>query len=562
MKFVRVAFVGLFLAGCVSRPSPDLGKAKAALLDIFPPPVAQTPQAERGKTVMSSSYTPSGSSWGDDIDERTVFHEEMKHRQGKDNSFALRIGKGGQIYSLRGPFGESIPPSSAGSPWNDEVWQFVSVCLRYNGPDALAGSGTMSTELKERLKHLPYETWYFVHNSGAYIPGNVSVKNLYCPMFASEVAGDGRIYRTVNWGLVPQPRTINRSPLLYYVQTRDVGDGIIEVTYVVHNFSARSDIVFDHLNAPWGGTRISSLPCHGVSAPDGTLLSRRDMRERMFSGGKSVRDTGGWNLSSVTEAPDSPSLALVYGRDRYLEAEAAKCKAGEPFIQFAPSVYRDWDATGSGYEFTYQDWQTRPANSWRNYDVAVVIPKFRLAPGTTIWYRSFLVVNRRDRTIELAKKLVDKVDYGMLTFNPDVTPKLPVFIQDGKVVEEAGDAQPAFELFAWPVPGALPLFLIENATTGQQVVTTDPYYFVPKEKLDLGLPPDHPKYDYYSQAVGYSMDRNNSRWQRLLGFGYVKKPAGGSFVPVSGAVGPQLFPKPDAYHLDVWVARKDGGRRP
>ena len=559
MKIVRIVIVGLFLVGCVSQPSPGSGRAGKALLDIFPPSVAQAPQTERGKTTLSSTYSPSGSSWAEEIDERTVFHEEMKHRQGKDNSFSLRIGKGGQIYSLRGPFGESIPPSSAGSPWNDEVWQFVAVCMRYNGPGALAAAGFDSAGMEKRIASLPYETYYFVHNSGAYIPGNAAVKNLYCPMFGSESADNGRTYRTVNWGLVPQPRTINRSPLLYYVQTRDVGDGIIEVTYVVHNFSVRDDIVFDHLNAPWGGTRISSLPYHYASAPDGTLLSRRTMNDKGFANGMNVRATGGWNLSSASEAPDSPSLALVYGRDRHLEAEAARSRAGQPSIQFASSIYRDWDATGGAYTSVYQDWQTRPENSWRNYDVAVVIPKFRLAPGTTIWYRSFLVVNRRDRTIELAKSLVDKVDYGMLSFDPEVTPKLPVFIREGKVVEESGGAQPSFELFARPVPGSMPLFLIENATTGRQVVTSDPYYFVPKEKLDLGVPRSHPKYDYYSQAVGYSMDLNNSRWKRLLGYGYVKKPAAGDYVRVSGLLGSGLFPEPDMYHLDVWVAQRNGG---
>lgn len=532
-------------------------------LDVFPPSVAKASADGRGQTRISLAYAPSGSLWGEGLDETKVFLSEMDHQGGKDDSFTLRIGHGGQIYSLRGAFGESVPPSSKGSPWNDEVWQFVSVCTKYNGVATLLRAGPVPAEVAERLKKSPYESTYFVHNAGAYIPGNAAITNLYCPLLGSEISKDGRTYRTLNWGLVPQVRTIHRSPILYYCQTRDVGDGVIEMTYVVHNFSVRDDIVFDHLNAPWGGTRLSSLPFHYLSTPDGGLISRKTMAEMGVQKGINVQKTGGWNLSSVSEAPDSPSLSLVFGRDIHLEAQAQKAKDGQPHMQFANSIYRDWDATGGGqYHFTFQDWQTRPEGSWRNYEVAVVIPKFRLAPGTTIWYRSYLVVNRRDRTIELAKSLVEKVDYGLLTFDPATTPKVPVYVRDGKVqdVAKAGET-PSFELFSKPVSGTMPLFLIENTSTGQEMVTSDPYIFVKKEMLDFGVPPEHPLYDYYKDAVGYSVDQNNSKWKRLLGFGYVSKPAEGSFGKLSDVLGPALFAKVDKYNLDLWVAQKSGGKQ-
>jgi len=217
-------------------------------LDVFPPSVAEASTGGRGETRISLDYAPSGSLWGEGLDETKVFLSEMDHQGGKDDSFTLRIGHGGQIYSLRGAFGESVPPSSKGSPWNDEVWQFVSVCTKYNGVNTLLRAGPVPPEVAERLKKSPYRLTYFVHNAGAYIPGNAAITNLYCPLLGSEISKDGRTYRTVNWGLVPQGRTIHRSPILYYCQTRDVGDGVIEMTYVVHNFSVRDDIVFDHFD--------------------------------------------------------------------------------------------------------------------------------------------------------------------------------------------------------------------------------------------------------------------------------------------------------------------------
>ncbi|MBT3194774.1 MAG: alpha/beta hydrolase, partial [Verrucomicrobia bacterium] len=98
----------------------------SVMLDLFPESVASVPEASQGKTRMSATYKASGSLWGEGLNEEWVFHREIRHVQDKDNSYALRIGKGGQLYSLRGPFGETVPPSSLGTPWNDEVWPFVA----------------------------------------------------------------------------------------------------------------------------------------------------------------------------------------------------------------------------------------------------------------------------------------------------------------------------------------------------------------------------------------------------------------------------------------------------
>jgi len=516
----------------------------SALLDLFPASTVQLPEEKQGRTVMSSNYYPSDSLWHESLDESWVFHQEIKHEQDKLNSFGIRIGKGGQLYSLRGAFGESIPPQGKGNPWNDEVWQFVAVCSKYNG--TLLGSGSLSEELKKKIKASPYSQYYFIHNSGTYIPSAAGLNTLYCPMLGADTPDDGRTCRTLNWGLVPQVKTLNRSPILYYVQTRDIGNGIVEMTYVVHNFSVREDIVFDHLNAPWGGTRITRLPFHYLSKPDGTLMNREQMRELNVKDGIGVRETGGWNLSSQSEDPDSPSLALVYGRDRHLESELKKMKNSEPYCQFDGSLYRDWPAIGD-FEFQGQDWQTRPENSFRNYEVAVVIPRLRLAPSTTIWYRSFLVINGRDRAIELSKSLVDQTDYGLLTFDPKTTPMLKV---------DLGGGMPAFELYAKPVPGTMPLFLVADKTTGQEIVTTDLYHFVPKEDPGFDIPPEHALHDYYSQAVGYSMDQHNSKWKRILGYAYVDQPDDDYFVQIADLLKPKQFPEVDTYHLNLWVKKE------
>lgn len=743
IKIKKLYFVSclLLLAGCRSTED-NYTKADEAILDLFPKTVVQMPEGKQGKTILSDKYTVSGSKWGKGLDEKIVFRQEIKHEQGEKNSYQLRIGKGGQLYSLRGAFGESVPPSSKASPWNDEVWQAV-VVGSFHMPSNLPKA------IQEKVNKSPYSVNYCVHNSGVYItsplnsgqvtisyavmldkddpaasmlilrdfrdgipispcavtispggavagskriadikpgvwynveisldfekldkkesrktkiriysqaekldktievpfadksfsmlnwlglsasstkgifyldnwkitqtdegetftvdeddfedykPGAVwpgvrltekdtkakvivsnkaafesknslafhdaklkadwqpmqviypsggKLRNLYCPHFASAIAEGGTAFRTLNWGLVPHVQTVHRSPILYYIQTRDVGDGVIEITYTMHNFSLRDNVSFNWFNAPWGGTRLTSLPYHYLSMPDGSLIGRDEIEKRKIWNGINVRSTGGWNLSSAGETDDSPSLALVFGRDKHLEAEYAKKAAKKPYLQYGESLYRGTVAGG-----LFDGWDKIPENIWRNYEVAVVIPKFHMYPGTTLWYRSYLVVNSRKHTIELAKSLVDKVEYGVLTFDPETTEMLPVSIKNNKVVPKG---KVTFKLFSKPVPGSKPLFLIENATTGQEVITTDLYNFVKKEARNFGFPKEHPQAEYFNNATAYFMAKNNSKWKRMLGYAYQEKPKTGNYKRLSEVIPKEMLGEAGKYNLDLWV---------
>ena len=532
------------------------------ILDVFPPSVATVGMNKQGRTSISLDYTPSTSLWAEGLDEKQVFHAQIQHDQDENNSFTLRIGKGGQIYSLRGPFGESVPPSCTGkgpsrSPWNDEVWQFVTVCSRYNGTNALKRNGIIPESALEALTDLPYKSTFFIHNSGAYIPDSQSIQNLYCPMLAASPTKDQRAYRSLTWGLVPQVRTIHRSPILYYNQVRDIGNGIIELSWVVHNFSTRDDIVFDFLNAPWGGTRHTSLPHHAISLPDNTLKPRSSFfTPEKPAGTVSLRKTGGWKIASVSEDNDSSSLALVFGRDKHLEEEQAKAKRGEPYCQRGGGILRDFLAHYPQlYNSIWKDWKTRPENSFRNYDVIEMIPNMTLRPGESIWYRSFLVVNQHDEANRIAQSLVDDIDYGLVEFSLSDTPRVPVYLVDNKVVENPpAGTEPATYLFARPVPGSHPVFLMEDTTTGQEIISTDLYRFVPSKPLALGIPQEHPKSEYYNNARGYSLDKNHCRWKRLLGFGLTAKPKKNGSRLLSAVLPENIFPTPDTTHLDLWSA--------
>jgi hypothetical protein len=269
-----------------------------------------------------------------------------------------------------------------------------------------------------------------------------------------------------------------------------------------------------------------------------------------------LRKTGGWKIASASKDEDSASLALVFGRDKHLEEEQAKADRGEPYTQRGGGVLRDFLAHYPQlYTSIWKDWKTRPENSFRNYDVIEMIPNLTLRPGESIWYRSFLVVNQRNDAATLAQSLVDDVDYGLLRFSATDTPRVPVYLMDDRVVETApAGTQPAVHLFAKPVPGSHPVFLLEDTQTGREIISTDLYRFVPSEPLALGIPQDHPKSDYYNNASGYSLDKHHCRWKRLLGFGLIAQPKGNGSQLLSTALPKNVFPTPDTTHLDLWSA--------
>eukprot|EP00752_Nemacystus_decipiens_P016875 g15107.t1 len=538
---LRFAACGFTLGGFAihAEPLAELNHGPSALVDVFPEPSYQPEHP--GRFMASSDYEPTPGPWMEGIDESEVFRVSLKHEQDPLNSYELRMGVGGQVYSLQSAFGESVPPSwrrnGPTSPWNDEVWQFVAVCTRYNTarnqPDWLKAAE-------------PYKTSFFVHNSGCYTkdaaPG-VDLKNLYCPLLASEIDTDARVYRQVNWGMVPQMRTIHRSPILFYTQVRDAGEGVIELTWVVHNFSTRDDVVFDYLNAPWGGTRVSTLPLTYVARPDGSLMPDASAEDDPgpFFRGKDVRTTGGYTISCVDESENSPSLALVFGRDKHRETQARLKKQGKDYVQFKPSRYRSWRSNHPAYHRQWKDFQTMPANSFRNYQVVEFVPRLYLRPQETIWYRSYLVVGGKKNCAGLAASLVDHVDYGSLTFSESDTPMVALPGQAGR---EPG------QLYAHPVRGTLPVIALRQKPDGKVLYTTDPYRLTPKEKLDLPVPKNHKDEDYYSKAVGYTLD-GQTEFLGLIGFARREAPADPSGWQRLSETAPGFWDgQADEHHVD------------
>lgn len=448
----------------------------ASVLDLFPPSGVT---AARGKTDCTFEYRASGSTWVAGVNEKAVFLASIK-----GDGWRLGIGKGGQIYSLRGPFGESVPPQRVESPWNDEVWQFVATNEELIGP---------LQEYQNANPHMRTTTlplMYFIHQAGIYtkgegFDGGSAPAPFYSPCLRKRWNSETRTLELVNW--IQQARTpcVWKSGLLVYSAYRDCGDGIIEVNQVVHNFGTET---LSFLNAPWGGVRKSSLPQPLMSKPDGTWEEVDGWFGWTDIPTRPLAETGGWMAYVQDPArKNSPALALVFGA----VSEAAD-RRGDDVIR--------WGTAGE---------------KGRDYEVTERISKSRIKPGGSLAVRWYLVAGSFSDVRNAVQPLVSAAGVKPIRF--DASAKQPVWIQDGTVTTD-GEGSPWVELCAFPVEGTVPVFLLEDRRTGEQLITTDIYALAETEPYPNPLPEDYPQRNIYDNRVIYNQYAPHIGYENLLGF--------------------------------------------
>lgn len=402
-------------------------------LDVFPalPDVVAAADAPSVSTRFSSS----GSAWSLPYGEEQVFLATLSSAPKSDGSawpWDVRIGKGGQIYSIRSNFGEAIPPQwrAAGvrqAPWMDEVFQVVAV------------------PSKKHTREVPF----FIHQAGVYLTDPILTAPFHSPLLKSAASEDGRSFSTLTWGQLSgaQPDTPNRSRLLIYQKTTNLGDGVICVDNVLYNFGPET---FDHLNLPWGGTRATNLGTHLIAQPDGGW--RKDDIDFGSNTRVPLKETAGWMAFAAGDAGDSAALSLVFGTQ-----ENGKWRFGNA---------RHGARPGAG------------ETEWRNYLVGTTIRSDAVKPGTSIASRYFLVVG----TLAQARQQIDKRGLAAkagVQITPRPAAEAPVvavgFDARNKQITLGGnDAAGKFYLLAEPADGSKPLFDLTLAD-GTHVYSLDPY---------------------------------------------------------------------------------------
>ena len=464
-----------------------------SVLDIFPD-TGLKPKA--GKTACSFEYKPCGSTWTEGVSEEKVFLASIK-----GDGWTLGVGKGGQIYSLRGPFGESVPPQRVQSPWNDEVWQTVVTNEELIGPlqnyqNALRKE--CSQEEWVKLWNSTFPLMYFVHQAGIYTKGagtdgGAAPAPFYSPCLRKRWNPETRTLELVNWMQQARTPCVWKSGVLIYTAYRDLGDGILEVNQVLYNFGTEK---LTFLNTPWGGIRHSSMPHGIISNPDGSWDKAGGMYGWTDIPTRTLIDTGGWMAwAQDLEKEDAPALALVFGTD---QNNVANGKRHDEAIR--------WGKAGT---------------ETRDYQVTERMSHAPVVPGDSWSIRWYLVAGRFSHVRKHAASLADKAGVSLLKFDADV--KQPVWIKDGKVATE-GKGAPLMELCAFPIKGTVPVFLLEDKRSGKQIITTDLYALAESEPFPNPLPESYVDRGIYDDRVIYRQYAPHIGYRNLLGYAFVDKP--------------------------------------
>jgi len=261
---------------------------------------------ENNDFLFTNNFSSSNSFWALNFEEDLVFHSKLEYFHTVDSSknYSIGIGKGGQIYSFKGKFGESIPPQwrhpnwveptygggISYAPWVDEVWQMVCV---------------------DGALNIPPDSSYFIHQSGVYLKTPNQNQPFYSPIVSEYYNANDQSYSIVNWGqqahTEDNENTGYKSNLLYYTKYKNIGNGIIQVDNMIYNFG-EDNISF--LNIPWGGVRASNLNYFFISNSDNTY----EESSVLYGNGPVVQTslTGGWVAWSNDSLGNSYALGMAH----------------------------------------------------------------------------------------------------------------------------------------------------------------------------------------------------------------------------------------------------------
>jgi hypothetical protein len=376
--------------------------------------------------------------------ETTIFNNEITYAGSDENeSYVMRIGKGGQIYSLISEFGESVPPQHDNNsddnggltlrPFIDEVWQMVAVDGALNDRDG---------------------DKYFIHQAGVYVKHSEGqTQPFYSPMMAEYYNSTDNSLTVVNWG--QQAHTddnvdiLHDASVMYYSKYTNLGKGIIQVDNMMYNFGPDS---MGHLNVPWGGVRNSTLGNFFVSNSDNTYSASPGQWGDVDT--FQVENTGGWAGFSSSEDGTGPSLGMVFTND-----------------ELAANGIINWGRVGS-------------ATNLRDYFVFTMIkqPYDDIDFGESMQFRHYYVVGA---SIDDIKSKIDTHGLTDQVFDVGTTPKKSEVAdihynisQSGIVIiaEDSTSTDANYTIKATPYVNSYPLALI-SSSDGSSVITTNLYHY-------------------------------------------------------------------------------------
>lgn len=162
-------------------------------------------------------------------------------------------------------------------------------------------------------------------------------------------------------------------------------------------------------------------------------------------------------------------------------------------------------------------------------------------PFTPHLLRMYFVIDMLDEVAQKANKLADFADYEPLEFTEANTPLVALYprrYRGGQLLlsrqSPAGNkTDPLCKVYARPVRGSLPLFVIKDNPSGQYFITTDPYAECEREPFENPFKPGDPAYEKYQNRIVYRAYKQKTDWIELLGFVMPKSEADASLESIT-----------------------------
>ena len=401
---------------------------------------------------FDSTFSSTPTYWAvDSFSENVVFNVELSYNNPADSSesYQIRIGKGGQLYSFRSSFGESVPPQfrpaawakpsygggTSFAPWIDEVWQIVCV------------DGSL---------HNPPDSAYFIHQAGVYLKTPSQKQPFYSPKVAEYYNLDKMSYSIVNWGQQAHTDDIKNSghtsSLLYYTTYTNKGHGIVQVDNMIYNFG-QDNINF--LNMPWGGVRNSNLENFFISTP----TNNYNISPGRYGNTPVVKtaSTGGWVAWSNDTMGNAPTLGMVHSVTTNTKN----------------NIFRYGDAGNLNAAWNKRDYHV--------FEMIRFPDLGQLGFGKSMSFRYFYVLGATVDSVKntiITENLVSKaLDTAYTPAVNSVDSVLYIFQQNlNTITENISNGNSGLMLRTSPYLSSYPLFKI-TGVMNNDVISSDPYFF-------------------------------------------------------------------------------------
>ena len=356
------------------------GTQRPSWMDVIPASSAPEFQPEQFPITCSRQFV-TGTDWGG-LNERQVFDSRLTVNDAAQQPlYEFRLGKGSQLYSFRmrdaagrwreavGSQGNPAVGSARNSEWIDEVIQTVIV------------DGELNDPARDLTKNQ-------IHQAGTYRAADGSPVT-YSPMLDQVWLPNERTVATLVWPQQARVPSIYSSNFLLLQQIRDLGSGVLEVTYVYQNASPKQEKA-TFLASPWLPIRHSSFPLQIRSLANGQLQrDQRDWCTQTPCDDKpiSIRNSDGYFVFASGNKPDDAAFTIVFGNEQHADG------------QTAPTTFR-WGTVRSGN---------------RDLTAASLQKRVRLEPGQVFFHRYYLIANSLQNSVDMARQLRAHVDQGFLS---------------------------------------------------------------------------------------------------------------------------------------------------